>query len=511
MIWFAHSLPKGWLDKARRLFALALVWALLIGATPATGAAPTRSGDAIDQYVVAQMEAGSIPGVTLAIVRDDRIVSLRSYGVAGPDGRPLTPQTPMAVGSVSKPLTAMAVLQLVERGKLRLDAPLRDYLPAFRLADEPSAARITVRQLLAHTSGFSTAQGRAGLARDERDDAALERYARDLAGVRPAAAPGERWQYSNVNYSLLGLLVQTVAGVPYEQYMQEQVFAPLQMADSSAAPAILERPDMAIGSRYWFDRPLPDASPPYPRGMTPAINVVASAEDLGHLLIAQLNGGRYAGRQVLSPELIAAMQRPAADTGVAGTAYGLGLGINVVGGRRVLVHGGDTANFHSELIFSPEERWGVAVLINANTSLAPTALGPVKLLPFGVAERVAGRAVIAPAPAEGNPFWILVGGLGALLVIQAVRLIVTPRHSVRSWRLLVSLVTDGAIVWGTLVALPGLLGTPLDTILAYQPDVGWLLVLTGGLTIAGVALRLWRALERPRGVMAMALRLPSAP
>jgi CubicO group peptidase (beta-lactamase class C family) len=485
----------------RGMLMLALGWFFLMGTTMVAWASPGDEGDAIDQYIHAQMAAGQIPGVALAIVRDDQIVSLRSYGVASPDGRPMTPQTPMVVGSVSKPLTALATLQLVEQGKLDLDAPVQTYLPWFRLADPDAAAQITVRQLLAHTSGFSTAQGRAGLARNGWDEDALAQYGWELATMQPPAAPGKLWQYSNVNYSLLGLLIQTVSGVPYEQYMHEQVFSPLEMVNSFARLDVARQHDLAVGYRYWFDRPLPEPNPPEPRGMIPGANLIASAEDLGHVVVAQLNGGRYNGRQVLAPELVAAMQQPAADTGVPGAAYGLGLGVSLVDGRRITMHSGDTANFHSEVIFSVDGRWGVVVLMNANTSLAPTAMEVIKGLGFGVAELVAGHPVLPPAPPAGNPFWTLLSGLGIVLAVQAIRLAWSVAHvrqprEVRRWvavRLL-ALAADLTLIWGVVVVLPGLLITPLDTILAYQPDIGWLMLAVGAVTLVGITARTLRLL-----------------
>lgn len=486
----------------RGLLMLALAWLLLTGTTMAAWAAPGDGGDAIDQYVRAQMVAGQIPGVALAIVRDDQIASLRSYGVAGPDGRTMTPQTPMVIGSVSKPLTALAALQLVEQGELDLDAPVQTYLPWFRLADAGAAAQITVRQLLTHTSGLSTAQGRAGLARNRWDADALSQYGHELATVQPTAAPGERWQYSNVNYSLLGLLIQTVSGVPYEQYMHERIFAPLEMANSYARLDVARRAGLAVGYRYWFDRPLPEPAPPEPRGMIPGANLIASAEDLGHVVIAQLNGGRYNGRRILAPELVAAMQQPVADTGVPGAAYGLGLGVSLVDGRRVNMHAGDTASFHSQLTFSVEDRWGVVVLMNANTALAPTAMEVINRLGFGVAELVAGHPVLPPAPPTSSPFWALAGGLGSALSVQTTRLAWLAAHARRQrepqrWsgaRQLLVLAADLALIWGALVALPGLLITPLDTILAYQPDIGWLMVAVGGVTLVGTVVRTLRQL-----------------
>lgn len=241
------------------------------------------------------------------------------------------------------------------------------------------------------------------------DEDALAQYGRELATVQPTAAPGERWQYSNVNYSLLGLLFQTVSGLPYEQYMHEQVFVPLEMANSYARLDVAQQGGLAVGYRYWFDQPLPESNPSDPRGMVSGANLIASAEDRAHVVITQLNGGRYNGRQILAPELVVEMQKPVADTGIPGAAYGLGLGVSLKDGRRVNMHAGDTANFHSQLTFSVEGRWGGVVLMNANTALAPTAMEAINSLGVGVAELVAGHlpqvtgSHIVPQTPFGSP------------------------------------------------------------------------------------------------------------
>src|SRR5690349_8939643 len=109
---------------------------------------------AIDAYVQGEMKATGIPGLALGIVQGDRIVHLTGFGIADPSGRVVSPQTPFIIGSLNKPITCLAVMQLVEAGKVDLDAPVQRYIPWFRVADEGDSARITVRHLLMQTSGL---------------------------------------------------------------------------------------------------------------------------------------------------------------------------------------------------------------------------------------------------------------------------------------------------------------------------------------------------------------------
>ena len=139
------------------LYCLLVLLALSFRALPGA-AAPRDPTDfaAIDRYVEQELQATRLPGLALGIVQGDQIVHLRGFGIADPSGRPVTPQTPFIIGSLSKSFTALAIMQLVEAGKVELDTPVQRYLPWFRVADAQASAQITVRHLLNQTSGLST-------------------------------------------------------------------------------------------------------------------------------------------------------------------------------------------------------------------------------------------------------------------------------------------------------------------------------------------------------------------
>jgi CubicO group peptidase (beta-lactamase class C family) len=139
--------------------------------------------EAVDEYVTARMRSDRIPGVALAIVKGDRIVYLQGYGRADQSGRRVTPQTPFIIGSVTKPMTALAVMQLVEAGKVELDAPVRRYIPWFRVADPKASAEITVRMLIDQTSGLPQDVTIVTWTWPDEPDA-IERHVRLLANAR---------------------------------------------------------------------------------------------------------------------------------------------------------------------------------------------------------------------------------------------------------------------------------------------------------------------------------------
>ncbi len=260
----------------------------------------------IDAYVAAQMRSMRIPGFALGIVRGNQVVYLRGYGVADPAGKPVTPQTPFIIGSITKSFTALALMQLVEQGKVELDAPVQRYIPWFHLANYDASARLSLRHLLYHTSGISRFVGRELLA--GRGDASLEERVRELRSVKFLHPVGEVFQYSNVNYLVLGLVVQVVSGQPYGEYVREHILRPLQMHHSfvSEADALLN--GMAQGYRWWFGMPFP-ANVPYLPDVLPAGFLLCSAEDMAHYLIVHINGGQYGEVSILSPASIAELHR----------------------------------------------------------------------------------------------------------------------------------------------------------------------------------------------------------
>src|SRR5215212_1788343 len=209
--------------------ALGLPSTTRAAAQPIAGAAPVRAThDRVDGYVQERMAAWSIPGLALAIVEDGGVSLTRGHGLADREQvRPMTPQTPVALGSTTKPLTATAMMQLAEAGAVELDAPVTRYLPWFTL-DDPRAASITVRQLLSNTSGIPASASLDGY----QEPDALERRVRLLEWEKLRAAPGERFEYANDGFNTAGLIVQAVAGMPYEQAVAEKILQPLKMTRS---------------------------------------------------------------------------------------------------------------------------------------------------------------------------------------------------------------------------------------------------------------------------------------
>lgn len=378
-----------------------------------------------DQYVEAQLQRANIPGAAIAIVGREGILHARGFGVAGP-GRPVTVDTPFVLGSVSKPITSLAIMQLVEAGRIELDVPIQRYLPWFQVVPPEHARAIIVRHLLTQTSGFSTAEGRAQLGRRDASDTALEDRIRDLARARLVTAPGDRFEYSNINYLLAGAIIEAVSGQRYEPYIEQHVFAKLQMLQSFASFATARERGLAQGHHYWFGRPVPSQSAP-PRFATAAGFLVSSAADLSRLLRMYLNNGTLDGVRMLVPESVTTLHRPA--TSLRDGHYALGWYVGEIEGRRIVDHDGIAPDYSAFLSLTPDEGWGFALLVNAQNHLS----GPnIRALPFQVRRLLMGRPP-QPIRKGAGLFSPLLLGLCLLPIVQLVAGIHTV-YVVRRWK-----------------------------------------------------------------------------
>jgi CubicO group peptidase (beta-lactamase class C family) len=496
-------------ETVRRSVTLALgaLFALLVlGMTQAlaTGNSPSQADgpdfEAIDAYVQEQMQEMRIPGAALGIVKGDKIVHLEGFGDADDSGREVTPQTPFKIGSTSKSFTALAIMQLVEDGKIKLDAPVQRYIPWFRVATPDASGHITVRHLLNQTSGIPTVAGVAYAYKGDSGKDALEKEVRATSDVELTHPPGKVWQYSNRNYTTLGLIVQMVSGVSYEQYVKEHILTPLGMTNSFMFLPEAERHGLATGHQFWFGLPFPGGGLAYNRATTPTGLITSDARDMSRYLIAHLNGGRYEGARVLSSEGVEEMHRGAADTGRPNVSYAMGWIEGKLDRVPVVSHNGDTGDFHATMILVPESKLGVVVLMNGSNDLRQGSLDTP-------AQGVVARLLGVESPPSPGPFQdpamiavlviLAVGVLQVFGIFRSVVLVLRWRavqerrpHGVVGVGLRVGLPLVLNLLWAVtlLVVLPRFFSLPLQTLMVI--DIGVVVLLSGGLALVwGVVLR----------------------
>jgi CubicO group peptidase (beta-lactamase class C family) len=442
--------------------------------------------EGIDQYIERQLSRLNVPGAALAIVEHDQIVHQQGFGEARPRGTAPSPQTPFFVGSITKSFTALALMQLVEAGKVDLDAPIQRYLPWFRVADPQASTQISARHLLNQTSALPTGPGWEAMADSDPSPGAGERQARALATLELTRPVGSAFEYSNTNFDLLGLMIEAVSGESYEGYIQHHIFAPLEMRHSYTARDEAAKAGLAQGHRYWFAHPVA-TDLPVPRGSLPSGQLISSAEDMAHYLIAHLNGGRYRDAQVLSAAGIAEMHRPAVEAkqGTIQGQYGMGWHVKDVGTTRTIWHDGSVPDFLAYMAILPDHKKAFVLFLNADHLAMVVALDEIGP---GVVRLLRGDE---PAGAQfGFIPWAL-RGLLLIPVLQIVGVAVT-LWFVRRWRRDPNSRPSSGRKWLLHVSLPLvpnllLAAAPIlllrsgitNFLFLFAPDVSWIALICG--------------------------------
>lgn len=464
----------------------------------------------IDSYVLGQMKDLDIPGVAIGIVRGNQVVYVKGYGVADDTGRAMTPDTPFLIASLSKSITALGIMQLVEEGKIDLDAPVQTYLPWFRVADEDVSSKITVRHLLHQTSGFDERESYVRNLNTDPSDDALETSIRALNTTELNFTPGEAFEYANTNYDILGLLIQTVSGQPYEEYIEENIFAPLDMAQSYTFLEDARAGNMTRGYYPFFGITIAyDHLMPYSRIVKPSAGIFSSAEDLTHYLIAHLNEGLYQGSAILSAEGMNQLHTPGIQYSEnAGYAMGWAVfpfremepvaqdGITPSG----IAHRGDWVGYYSIMVLIPELETGIVLLMNkSDASKAPEMFN----LGWSLCMLAVGLEPLEPSSADfiGRNSRVLLASVIVLLGISMIWAVCKIRQlsskSVSDSRakrklviqMTVLAVVDLALAGGLLfIHLPDTKDT-LSLALRFNPDIGLMYTLLLMLTLGWGTIR----------------------
>jgi CubicO group peptidase (beta-lactamase class C family) len=310
----------------------------------------------IDKFIQSQMQTARFPGLAVAIIQNGQVTLLKGYGTSS-NGKAITPQSSFYIGSVSKSFTALAVMQLVERGKIDLDAPVRTYLPEFRLANEVDSQRLTIRHFLNQTSGF------CGLGDSDPNQTApsLQEQVKRFSTIQLSAAPGKKYCYNNQNYTLLGAVVEKVSGQSYGDYLQHAILTPLQMGKSGTNPDQL--PELAKGYGQFFGFAFPREQHQFMGGLS-AGYILSSVEDMTHYALMLMNGGDYQGQRLVAPETVKTLWSPRADIN---SEYGMGWHILEVQGEKVITHGGAIESYDAGISMLPDRKTAVIFLSNQNS------------------------------------------------------------------------------------------------------------------------------------------------
>ena len=320
------------------------------------------------------MREYDIPGVALAVVRDGEIVHEDGVGLANVANEAAAgPRTAWPICSLTKSMTCTAVMQLAEQRLVDIDLPVATYLPSWRVRDPDAGPQITVKMLMHHGSGL----GRVGFQDRVRQEPVNPYPTREslmeaITGADLQSEPGRFWAYSNEGFATLGHIVETVSGIPLEEYFLTRVFEPLSMTDTrvhfadwrSAPDSVVNYIREELGEK-------PDGDPhgQYQPGFLPEDyqtylstgGIISTAHDLALYQAAAMN---YGASPVLGRDALEQMQSAAFEYGDTGWGYGFGWSIFWSGDTRVVGHAGGMVGLNTFSLFVPDEETGIVVVTN---------------------------------------------------------------------------------------------------------------------------------------------------
>jgi CubicO group peptidase (beta-lactamase class C family) len=358
---------------------------------------PNQAASLLTAFVEQQMRAANTPGVCVALTNRDQMLHLSTHGFADLGaGTPVASDNLFEIGSITKSFTAIALLQLQERGLVDIHAPVTRYLPWFHVPSDYEP--ITLHHLLSHTAGII-------MGTEFTTEARYEVWA--LRETQASAPPGTYFHYSNVGYKALGLILEEVLGQSYSEIIQERILDPLGMDDSEPAITHQTRKRLAAGyAPYYDDRPSQPGHPLVPATWletgTADGSIAATAMDMAAYVRMLLNRGQGPRERILSEQSFQRMTQrliapPTEDEDFEGF-YGYGLVIYVDEGHTIIGHDGGMVGYTASILADLDDGLGAVVLTNGPSEPAEIAFFALKLLRAATRDQA-----LPPLPAAPEP------------------------------------------------------------------------------------------------------------
>lgn len=339
--------------------------------------AQTINQQSIDDYVNKAIKDWEVPGVAIAVVKDDKIVFAKGYGVkelGKPDA--VTENTVFAIGSASKAFTAASLAILADEGKLKFDDPAAKYLPDFQLFDPYATRELSVTDLLSH---------RVGLERGDRlwYATAYDRneVMRRIRFLKPSSSFRSKFGYQNIMFLAAGQIIPVVAGKSWDDFVKERIFAPLGMTSSSTSITSFSNVKDLATPHAKIDDKVKPIKYRLIDNIGPAGSINSNVLDMAQWMRMQLGGGKYGDKQIVSAANIKLMHSPQTIIPLEGLyttiyseahffSYGMGWFLSDLRGRKMVEHGGAIDGMRAAVSMIPEEKLGVVVLGNMNGSIS---------------------------------------------------------------------------------------------------------------------------------------------
>jgi len=358
---------------------LVLIVAAPLFGQPSVDPAPKYAGavKALEAFIDHEVEDKRLPALSIALVDDQKVVWARGFGFADRERkRPATADTVYRVGSVSKLFTDIAIMQLVEKGKLDLDQNVRFYIPDFRPLNQFDV-NMSLRMMMSHRAGLVREPPGGSYFHD--DEISLDKMVVSLWGVPLVHVPGTKTKYSNAAIATVGYLLAKIHNHPFDQVVRDDVLGPLGMKHSDFVPRpdlIKERADAVMWTYHGREFP----APTFELGMAPAGCMYSTVNDLARFLRVLFAEGKTPSGQILKPQTLQAMLTPQFAGKDEPITFGIGFALGQLDGKKRAGHGGAVYGFSTNLAFLPAEKLGVIVIASRDgagpvvTRIADTAL-----------------------------------------------------------------------------------------------------------------------------------------
>ncbi len=350
-----------------RLFSLILI--LFISSVLAFGQDAPLQG--FDDYVNKAIKDWDVPGVAIAVIKDDKIVFAKGYGVRE-IGKPdkVDEQTIFAIGSSTKAFTAASIAMLVDEGKIKWDDPATKYLPGFQLYDANVTREMTVRDLLTHRIGLER-----GDALWYATDMSRDEILRRIRFLKPSSSMRSKFGYQNIMFLAAGQIVPSVTGKTWDDFLRERIFTPLGMTATSTSISGLKNSNDVAAPHSKFDDKV--TAIPYRMidNIGPAGSINSNVVDMAQWVRLQLNSGKFGDKQLISSANVNVMHSPQTIIPLEGAMkmlypeahflnYGMGWFLSDYHGRKLVEHGGSIDGMRGLVAMIPEEKIGVVILAN---------------------------------------------------------------------------------------------------------------------------------------------------
>lgn len=312
----------------------------------------------VEQSIVHYKDIFKIPGIAAGVIEDNAVVYKNGFGTFGKKKTNIDSSTVFSIGSISKTFTAISIMQLAERGKLNIDDSVDKYLPWVKIIPPDSTKKVTIKHLLTHTSGLKRSiHDRLVWSINAKSP---KEFTKKIGEIKTDRIPGETWDYSNLGYVILGSIIETVSGENYEDYVEKNIFTPLEMKNTFASEKKLSAADYAPGYEIFFGMPK-KFKLEYRNDLVCIGWIYTNVDDMTNYMMMFLNDGTYKGRKILSSDSIKEMKKPYINVNTTDT-----FGLSLFKSGDLYLHGGDHTNYHALMVWNPTNKNAAILMYNMN-------------------------------------------------------------------------------------------------------------------------------------------------